>query len=160
MSNPTRLSGAWTPRFKRIIEGVTYDTQTATQIYLNIPDDEDWPDAVRGASLAWAGLYQTRHGAFFEVCVDHDGENSRVTPLTDVEAQKLVEKHANHLVEQLFGEQPELGSAERRLTVRLPVGLARRVEDAAKARDVNVNAYIMRALEQAVSTDGLPRTFD
>src|SRR4051812_46506055 len=103
---------------KRIINGVTYDTGTATEVfYESHPDDR---------SGAWWGLYQTRHGAFFKVVCDHDGTSHTFSPLGDEEALTLLEKRANHLVEKFFGAAPEHGSAERRLTVRLPAGLARR----------------------------------
>ena len=48
---------------KRIIDGQTYNTDTATQVFFESADDP---------SMAWWALYQTRHGAFFKVLVDHD----------------------------------------------------------------------------------------
>jgi hypothetical protein len=72
-----------------------------------------------------------------------------------VEAQALLEKHANHLVEKYFGVI-EGGSGERRLTIRLPINLARRVEEAATGKNLSVNAHAMRALESAVTKDGHP----
>ncbi|MDA9504187.1 hypothetical protein XI09_05305 [Bradyrhizobium sp. CCBAU 11386] len=60
------------------------------------------------------GLYQARAGAFFKVVVNHDGEEVlEFGPVSDHEAQKLLEKHANHLVEKYF-DVIEDGSAERR----------------------------------------------
>jgi predicted DNA binding CopG/RHH family protein len=129
---------------KRIIAGVTYDTETATEVCGG--------DAEH--SSAWWQLYQTRHGAFFKVVCDHDGETLSFVPLSDDEAQELVERHANHLVEQYFGLFPEYGSAERRLTLRIPIGLARRVEAAAERRGQPVNRYIARCLERCVRDDG------
>jgi predicted DNA binding CopG/RHH family protein len=78
------------------------------------------------------------------------------TPLSDDDARKLFERHANHLVEQYFGPFPEYGSAERRLTVRIPIGLARRVEAAAEAQKLNLNKFIQRTLEKAVASAGRP----
>jgi predicted DNA binding CopG/RHH family protein len=129
---------------KRIIAGVTYDTETATEVCREGSEH----------SSAWWQLYQTRHGAFFKIVCDHDGETLFFTPLPDDEAQELVEKHANHLVEQYFGPAPEHGSAERRLTLRIPIGLARRVEAAAGRRGQPVNRYIARCLERCVHGDG------
>jgi predicted DNA binding CopG/RHH family protein len=131
---------------KRIIDGTTYDTDTATEVY----------SAENQYSGAWWAMYQTRHGAFFKVVCDHDGETHTFTPLSDSEAQKLLERHANHLVEKYFGPFPEYGSAERRLTVRIPVGLARRVEAAAAAQNLNVNQFIQRTLEKGVAATGRP----
>jgi predicted DNA binding CopG/RHH family protein len=128
---------------KRIIDGTTYDTETATEAFSQSSHHSE----------AWWGLYQTRHGAFFKVVCQYDGETHKFTPLADDEAQVLLEKHANHLVEQYFGPLPEYGSAEKRLTVRLPIGLARRVSNAAAKHGINVNWYIMRCLERCVSTE-------
>lgn len=134
---------------KRIIDGKTYNIDTATCVFLDGPDD--------GFSSAWWGLYQTRHGAFFKVVVNHDGEEVlEFGPVTDAEAQALLEKHANHLVEQYFGEMPEGGSAERRLTIRIPGNLADRLESVAKNQGVSLNTYAMRCFERCVRDDGLP----
>jgi hypothetical protein len=129
----------------RIIDGVKYDTETATEVVGG--DNFEW-------SNAWWGLFQTRHGAFFEVLCDHDGETHKFTPLTDDEARARLEKHGNHLVAEYFGPVPEHGSAEKRLTVRLPISLACRVEAAAAKQQIHVNGFIMRALERAVNADG------
>jgi predicted DNA binding CopG/RHH family protein len=131
---------------KRIIDGTTYDTDTATEVFSDGSDP---------FSLAYWGMFQTRHGAFFKVLAGN-GEEPIFSRLSDDEARRLLERHANHLVEQYFGTFPELGSAERRLTVRIPVGLARRVEAAAAAKKLNINQYIQRTLEKGVASDGLP----
>jgi len=91
---------------------------------------------------------------FFNVICDHDGETVRFEPLADQEAQKTLERHANHLVEQYFGPFPEYGSAEKRLTVRMPIGLYRRIENAATAQKLDINKYIQRSLEKATAADG------
>jgi len=135
---------------KRIIDGQTYNTETATQIFVGGSD----------FSNAWWGIYQTRAGAFFKIVVNHDGEEvQEFKPITDAEAQKLLEKHANHLVEKYF-DVVEGGSAERRMTVRLPINLARRVEEAAASKNASVNAYVMRALERSVTEDGHAKSFE
>ena len=51
------------------------------------------------------------------------------------------------LIEAHFGEQPEAGEAESRLTVRIPDKLKDRVEALATANKQSVNAWIMRCLE-------------
>lgn len=132
---------------KRIINGITYDTDTATlaaEAYYT-------PDGDQGERL-----YQTRHGAFF-LQTREVGPGYKMIyefkPLTDDEAQKWLETHANHLVEHFFGPFPEYGGAERRLTVRIPAGLHRRVESAASSLRMNVNRYIMHSLEKSVAQD-------
>lgn len=138
---------------KRIINGKTYNVHTATTVF------EDGPAITNptGASAAYWGLYQTRHGEFFKIKVNHDGEEIlEFGPVTDAEAQGLLEKHANHLVEQYFGEMPEGGAAERRLTIRIPGNLADRLETVAKAQGQSVNTYAMRCFERCVAADGQP----
>jgi predicted HicB family RNase H-like nuclease len=130
---------------KRIINGKTYNTDTATQVAYS---ENKYSDA-------WAGLYQTRHGAFFLIRVGHDGDGEK--PLTDTEAQEYLEKYHNHLVEQYFGPMPEGGAAERRLTIRIPGNLADRVDAAAQALGLSLNSYAMRCFECCTMADGQPR---
>jgi predicted HicB family RNase H-like nuclease len=129
---------------KRIIDGKTHNTDTATKIadFWSSPDES-------------VDLYQNRHGAFFEFGADYHGPGIR--PLTDAEAQAWLEKHANHLVEQYFGAMPEGGAAERRLTIRVPVNLADRVKKAAEAKGLSLNSYVMRCFERCAAQDGQPR---
>jgi hypothetical protein len=120
-------------------------------------DQRSWD---RGAEFRcfyeWA-IYQTRHGAFFKVVVQHDGSTWDLKPLNDDEAMGLLQrKGKSELVEQYFGPFPEGGAAERRLTVRLPANLVKRIEAAAEMRNQALNAYIMRCLEQSVAADGHP----
>jgi hypothetical protein len=147
---------------KRIIGGQSYNTETSTEVFVH---------ESRHPSEGWLGLYQTRAGAFFKIDLlgkKHDNidflmENLdgkvaiEVKGISHIEARKLTEKYASHLVAQYF-DAIGGGTAERRLTVRLPVNLARRVEEAALAKQVSVNTYAMRALESAVAKDGHPPT--
>ena len=133
---------------KRIIDGVTYNTDTATRVADGGPSDP--------SDLAGWELYQTRHGAFFMVMTDYDGEDMRIKPYDDAAAQAFLEKHANHVVDAIFGPFPEAGAAERRLTIRIPGNLASRMEAAAQARCLSLNSYAMRCFEQCAATDGHP----
>jgi predicted DNA binding CopG/RHH family protein len=140
---------------KQIIDGVTYDTDTAKEVVVGADGSPFNP-----ASTIWA-MYQTRHGAFFKVTGrdQKDGETKySVTPLTDDEARRILEEHANDLVEQYFGTLPEYGSAERRITLRIPIDLARRVEAAAASASLDLFTYIQVALEKATTADGHPPT--
>jgi predicted DNA binding CopG/RHH family protein len=131
---------------KRIIDGQTYNTETATEIV----GRENFN------SSAWWGLFQTRAGAFFKVIINHDGEEVLFFDrVSEEDAAKLVAEHAPSLFEKYFdGMFPEGGSAEKRLTVRLPINLAKRIEAAAEIKGASVNAYVMRALERSVAEDG------
>ena len=127
---------------KRIIDGKTYNTDTATLVAQS--------GEVHWQSSAWWALYQTRHGAFFRIIADHNGEEQEFRPLTDAEAQAFLEKHANHLVEEYFGPMPEGGAAERRLTIRIPGNLADRIESTAKEKSLSLNNIAMRCFERYV----------
>ena len=128
---------------KRIIEGKTYNTETATRIGVasfdpSHPEEFDF-------------LYQTRHGAFFR---NYGGETAfgdpfkGLKPLTPAEAQAWLESHdLVDELEKLFGEQPEAGEAESRITVRIPDSLKVRIERLAAANKQSLNAWIMRCLE-------------
>ena len=131
---------------KRIINGQTYNTDTATEVLC---------ENFRG-DMNWWGLYQTRHGAFFKVIVDMDVGELTLTPLSDAEAKELLEKRANHLLERYFGPFPEGGAAERRLTIRVPGNLADRMEAAATAKGLSLNSYAMRCFERCAREDGRP----
>jgi hypothetical protein len=130
-------------QIKRIINGKTYNTETASVVF------------TRTFSGSGAGVvvYQTRHGAFFWIETDHDGELSFM-PKSDAETQALLEEcHATEALEQYFGPFPEGGAAETRWTIRIPGNLAARVEAMAKKKDMSVNSYAMRCFERCVAAD-------
>jgi predicted HicB family RNase H-like nuclease len=130
---------------KRIIDGKTYNTETATLVAEAATDPYEPSE--------FDELYQTRHGAYFRhygdwARVDHTGTVSYVEPLTPAEAQAWMEKHAwAELLEKHFGEQPEAGESESRITLRIPDALKSRIEEMASANNQSLNAWIMRCLE-------------
>jgi len=133
---------------KRIIGGKTYNTETATRVAKAWfhPQDERWDE-----------LYQTRHGAYFrswgDPAYDEDGIE-QIEPLTPSEAQTWMEKHASaELIEQHFGEQPEAGEAESRVTLRIPDSLKSRIEGLAISNKQSLNTWIIRCLEECSSAD-------
>jgi hypothetical protein len=93
---------------RRIIDGVAYDTDTATFI---AQGDHDHPMS----QASWS-LYQTRHGAFFEVVAGHDGVVEEWNPLSDEQARRWLEANANYLIEKYFGAMPEAGDPSMRET--------------------------------------------
>lgn len=126
---------------KRIIDGKTYNTETSTKI------DAEWQHP---QSPTFNDLYQTRHGAYFRSY--GDDEIWQLQPLTPQQAQAWMESHSDpELLEQHFGEQPEAGESESRLTVRIPDALKVRIEAAAETNNQSLNAWIMRCLERAVA---------
>lgn len=129
---------------KRIIDGKTYNTETATKI-AEAPFDEQFP-------VDYEHLYHTRHGAFFKTygsVLGYNGEYIEdVKPITPVEAQSWLEKFQMvDTLEKLFGEQPEAGEAESRITVRIPDSLKARIERLAVANNQSLNAWITRCFE-------------
>ena len=137
---------------RRIIDRTAYDTEIA-EFIKQIWFAEDQAETVV--------LYRTRHGAFFfyQRYLDRAyNMNEEITPITDDNAQEWLEKYANELVEQYFGEMPEGGSAERRLTLRMPNNLAKRLEEIAKIKATPLNRYINRCLERCAAEDGRPMT--
>lgn len=124
---------------KRVIDGKSYNTDTATELF---------SESAPKPSMGWWALYQARHGAFFKVVLDHDGETISLTPLSNADARSSLERRASHLVEQYFGPSPDHGATERRLTIRVPVNLADRIETTAKAKGLSLNTVAMRCFEQ------------
>jgi hypothetical protein len=130
---------------KRIIDGKTYNTETATEVAGWDEDD--------GPYTSGKYLYQTRFGAFFQFTfLDGVGEDDyeRITPLTPDEARKWLEENVSwnpDLIESLFGKMPEAGSGEIKYTLRLPESLRDRLAARAEANKQSLNAWIVRCLE-------------
>ena len=138
---------------KRIIDGKTYNTETATQI-------AGWHDDNDGPFSSGTFLFQTRFGAFFEYSYyEGYGEDDweKITPFTSDNAQQWLEKRQGwntELIESLFGEMPEAGSAEVKFTLRLPESLRNRLAALAEANSQSLNAWIIRCLEKCSNTGG------
>lgn len=130
---------------KRIIDGKTYNTETATQIAGWGGGDEPYETGNY--------LYQTRFGAFFSYkYLDGASEDDYETiePLTPEQAREWLEKNQSFdpdLIEKLFGEMPEAGAGEIKFTLRLPESLRDHLAAIAKAKDQSLNAWIVRCLE-------------
>ncbi|HEU0082275.1 MAG TPA: toxin-antitoxin system HicB family antitoxin [Bradyrhizobium sp.] len=136
---------------KRIIDGKTYNTETATQI-IGWSQDE-------GPYEHGRYLYQTRFGAFFAYSyVDGADENDyeKIEPLTPEDARAWLEKNASYrpdLIEQFFGQMPEAGSGEIKYTLRLPESLRDRLAALAKANQQSLNAWMIRCLENCAAPE-------
>jgi hypothetical protein len=118
---------------RRIIEGKSYDTETAELIY-RVDEEHE-------SSQSWWSLYRTTQGAYFEVAAGHDGVVDTFRPVTDGEARTLVERFANGRVEELFGAAPEAGPPRRhyphefsRRTVLAALDVLQRLRQAAFSR--------------------------
>lgn len=139
-------------KVKRIIDGKTYNTETATQL-------AGW-SSDHGPYETGNYLYQNRYGAFFQyMFVFGAGEDDHDTlkPLSPDEARQWLEQNASwdpDLIERLFGEMPEAGSAEVKFTLRMPESLRDRLATRAKENDQSLNAWMVRCLEGCAGGDG------
>ncbi len=138
---------------KRIIDGKTYNTETATQIAGS--------EEIDGSLFYGDYLYQTRFGAFFLVysldSAAGEDDYVRIKPLSPDEARIWLEKNASwqpQLIEKLFGEMPEAGSGEIKFTLRLPESLRNKLNLRAEENNQSLNAWIVRCLERCISSEG------
>jgi HicB family len=136
---------------KRIIDGKTYNTETATEIEGWDISEEEYP-VTHGQHL-----YQNRFGAFFLHSYQDDGPNGpeeNLEPYTPEQARKWLEEHRSYrvdLIESLFGKMPEAGSGESKFTLRMPDSLRDRLAERAKAKNQSLNAWIVRCLESCAA---------
>jgi predicted HicB family RNase H-like nuclease len=148
---------------KRVIDGVTYNTDTATLIAK--ADDDTELDKYSGepAKSLELRLYQTRGGAFFlhmhteTSRANSEGEwrdivRDEFEPLTASEAQHWVAKsgYQVEVLNDVFGEPPEAAAEAQpgaTLYVRVPASLKEQIEAAAEMEKVSVNAWMMRCAE-------------
>lgn len=129
-------------RCKRIIDGKTYNTETATQLGRWQVDEPPREET----------LFKTRHGAYFLHVFLDMVPDERIEPLEPEGAQKWMEQHCHpDLTEAEFGEMPEAGDPEARITLRIPETLHRRLAAIAKDRKQSLNAWIQRCLERCAA---------
>lgn len=126
--------------YKRIINGKSYNTETSTLVH----------EVSARNDTVYDGLFQTKHGAFFLYWYDEGREAGDIKPMSDEEAQKWLETHhaSPSILEQYFGDFPEGGAAESRITLRLPGNLYNRISASAAAANLSLNTYLMRLLER------------
>jgi predicted HicB family RNase H-like nuclease len=132
---------------KRIKDGKTYNTETATQI-------AGWGGG-DGPNERGEYLYQTRFGAFFRYSyLEGTGgeDHETIDPFTPEQAREWLEnKQEVDAIERLFGEMPEAGSGETKFTLRMPDSLRDQLAERAKANNQSLNAWIVRCLESCAT---------
>ena len=125
---------------KRILNGVTYNTDTATVVARY-----EWTDdnQIRND----VAVYKTRGGAFFRVYSWHQNDTQRFhfEAITRDELEKLVTATDNlEIVDRAaIEERPEAAaetSPEAIVFVRVPATLKLRLDDAARAERQSTNA--------------------
>ncbi len=138
---------------KRVLEGVTYNTATATAVASSQYQDRDDRDVE-------ATLYQRRGGAFFIVyattwAVRHEGQweerqKHEFAPKSAEEAHKWVLTGETEILANVFPEPPEAAAESTTgatIYLRVPATLKQQIERAAKKADQSVNVWAMRCLE-------------
>ncbi len=135
---------------KRIIDGKTYNTETATKAaYSRRNEDLEYQDEF---------LYVTRGGAFFLHIFDQMDENGYIRVLTKNDAHGWIMSGEVEIYTDVFGEPPEVeaagsGKPEATIYVRVPEPLKRRIDAEAKETSQSINAWAMRCLERCLRTD-------
>jgi predicted HicB family RNase H-like nuclease len=155
---------------KRIINGQTYNTDTATLIARAEANFGDNPNLTRPGEHAEMKVYQTRGGAFFLHTFsqtprkDVNGnwqlvEDNKFEPMTREEVEQWVESagYLDYQIELLsptIGEPPEAAGEAvpaASLYIRVPTSLKVRIEEAAEADKLSVNAWAMRCMETCIA---------
>ena len=131
-----------TIRCKRIIDGKTYNTETATLL-----SGAEFENGIREY------LFKTRHGAYFLYAAVTDDPDERLVPLSVEDAKRWTGKNAAaDICEAEFGDAPDEGGPEARFTMRMPETLRKRIAAIAKKNKQSLNAWIVRSLEAAADT--------
>jgi hypothetical protein len=164
---------------KRIINGQTYNTDTATLI---AQAEQDFPaNSSTGpeGDHAEVKVYQTRGGALFLYTRsqmtrrDRNGnwrpvEENLFEPMTREEVEDWVES-AGYLDYQIelfhptIGEPPEAtveAEPAASLYIRVPTSLKVRIEEAAETAKLSVNAWAMRCMESCIARNKMQERHD
>ena len=107
---------------KRIIGGKTYNTETSALLG---EYEDDWSTQT---------LFKSRHGAYFIYVYLPNIPDEKIIPYDPAQAREWMEKYSTVQGFELeFGEMPEAGDGEARITLRIPDSLRRRVTQIAEA---------------------------
>jgi predicted HicB family RNase H-like nuclease len=150
---------------KRIVNGVTYNTETSTMLA-----ESRWEftqsEGDQGEKVGT--LYQTRGGAFFvdvEFTRQEWNESERTSetkvtrtfePLSPEAAHKWILEGEVEIFNNPFDDPPEASAeAESGATIyiRVPSSLKQRVDNAAKESNVSGNVWAMRCLEKCLAKE-------
>jgi hypothetical protein len=144
---------------KRIVNGVTYNTDTSSAV-----GRKEWTDEVDHEHTVV--LYQTRGGAFFLHTLeewaykDEFGQwqgkkKNDCLPLTREEAQEWFMKDDTEVLDDSVFDEPPEAEEESEPTVtiylRVPPALKARIERVAKKNDQSMNEWAMRCLEKCAA---------
>lgn len=144
---------------KRIIDGVTYNTDTSTLLAKSAYSTEynhvEYPCEGR--------LYQTRGGAFFvheivDFGYDQDRDEhitkDRAEAFSAAEAQKWIMSGDTEVFHNPFEDPPEAEAESEpsaTIYVRVPASLKHRLEQSAKAEKLSGNSWAIRCIERCLT---------
>ena len=146
-------------KMKRIIDGVTYNTDSSTKLGLSEYDTEfnHRQHACHGV------LYQTRGGAFFVhemIALGQNDDNgapifkNRFRALGSDDAKKWLMPDNCEVFHNPFDAPPEAVSEPEQSTtvyLRVPQSLKKRIEKAAESDELSVNSWTLRCVERCLS---------
>jgi predicted HicB family RNase H-like nuclease len=141
---------------KRLIDGVTYNTETAT---LLARSEGEWGEWAKQEDLPIVEtLYQTRSGNFFMVEEITTGENEdgysitkyRFAALNEKEARKWMVTGEAEVFLNPFEEKVDEDETEGTIYARIPASLKRKIEEAAKSEGLSANSWAMRCFERCL----------
>jgi hypothetical protein len=139
---------------KRIIDGKTYNTDTATRVARYEYEDDNGYDTL-------ATVYITKGGAFFVVHVWEICENDidKITKqyfeaISRDELDRLVLRQNIEIIDESVLQPPPEAVDEvepaATIYVRVPAPLKKRVDEAATGAKLSANAWVMRCLENCL----------
>jgi hypothetical protein len=150
---------------KRIVDGLTYNTETSRLVAKAEWDSEDQYSPHYGAKCE-SELYQTRGGAFFQVTTVHletrdeagyprEREKVEFDPLTPERAREWLLDGEIEVFSNPFEDPPEAEAEEEAgatIYTRMTASLKRDVDAAAEKAGVSANVWVTRCLEQCLKS--------
>ena len=143
---------------KRIIDGVTYNTDTSTRLAVS-----EFETEYNHNNYPCIGtLYQTRGGAFFvhqyidlgyNKDIEENDYRDRFVALNETEAHAWLLAGEVEVFNNPFDDPPEAEAESRKsatIYVRVPVSLKKRLEKAASAEKLSGNAWSIRCIERCL----------
>jgi predicted HicB family RNase H-like nuclease len=139
------------PAMKRIIDGVTYNTETATKIARK----RERNPLFEPGEFIEEEMYMTRGGAFF-MTVRYPGDDQvEIYARRRSEVEHWLTYGSVDVFADILSDLPEAKaepSAGATIYVRVPKILKNRLEATAEANDQSLNAWITRCLERCVAS--------
>lgn len=145
---------------KRVVGGITFNTDTATRVADVLFNDE------KSGTVTHAALYQTPLGVFFAldaITTSYRGPNLQLQKRTIYEwhdvgnssqARAWAERYGMTIIHDLDDISFKSHRADKftSLYIRLPPSLKVAVEEKARATGLSVNTFVMRCVEDLLAS--------